>query len=82
MLAWQPAAQETLFQDSISMIAIVAGQTGAHGHIARCIGDWYAEGAAGKTARHAQIRDALRRFPNNHSQAIILAVVQKRCGKF
>ncbi|MEM9099047.1 MAG: hypothetical protein AAGC79_11040 [Pseudomonadota bacterium] len=82
VLGWQPKSQETLFQDSISMIAIVAGQTGDHGHIAKCIGDWYAEGAAGTTERNTQIRDAMWRFPDSHPQAVILAVVQKRCGSF
>ena len=64
------------------MIAIVASQTGSHGHIAQCIGEWYAEGAQAETARNDQIRAGLRRFPDSHPQAIILAVVQKRCGKF
>lgn len=82
VLDWKAASQENLFQDSISMIAIVAGQTGDHGHIAQCIGDWYAEGAAGTAERNAQIRDAMRRFPDSHPQAVILAVVQKRCGSF
>lgn len=80
VLQWSHRSQEAMFQTSVTMIGIVATQTGNHGHIARCIDQWTANGT--EAARNDRIRDAMRRFPQHHPQAIILALVEKECGAF
>jgi len=80
VLDWPEASQEALFQNSITMIGIVASQVKPD--IARCIDKWYgADEALGKK-RYDEIRSALEKYPEYHPQAIVLAVVQKACGKF
>lgn len=80
VLEWDRSAQNSLFQSSITMIGIVAAQMEEKSHIARCIDQWYAADSIEK--RQDQIRNAMARFPTYHPQAVILAVVEKACGKF
>ncbi|MEM7547711.1 MAG: hypothetical protein AAF367_19465 [Pseudomonadota bacterium] len=82
VLDWKETSQNNLFQDSIAMTSIIATQTGRHDHIATCIDGWYFVSDDVRASRNSEIRDALRRFPDSHPQAIILAVIQKACGKF
>jgi len=47
----------------------------------RCIDDWYFGEGADRTANNESIRDAMRRFPDYHPTTVVLAVIEKRCGK-
>ena len=82
VLEWPEASQNSLFQSSVTMIGFVAAQTDAHSHIARCINGWYWKESQADPARNEAIRSAMRRFPDYHPQMVILAVVEKACGKF
>jgi len=82
VLEWPEASQNSLFQSSVTMIGFVAAQTNTHGHIASCVSDWYWEGGQADPAKNEAIRSAMRRFPEYHPQMVILAVVEKACGKF
>ncbi len=82
LLEWSDEGQNNYFQTSITMIGVVATQTGNHSHIAACIDDWYWEGDVAKPENNEMIRAAMQRFPDLYPQAIVLAVVEKQCGKF
>ncbi len=82
VLEWKKASQDSLFQDSVAMISIVASQTGRHGKIAECLDRWYFISEDVQSNRNDEIRAAVKRFPESHPQVIVLAVVQKECGKF
>ncbi|WP_342075605.1 hypothetical protein [Yoonia sp. SS1-5] len=82
VLEWAEDSQDSFFQTSVTMIGVVATQTGAHGHIAACIDDWYWEGNTANPEHNDTIRAAMQRFPDLYPQAIVLAVVEKQCGKF
>ena len=82
VLEWPEASQNSLFQSSVTMIGFVAAQVDAHSHIARCVSDWYWKGEQADPAKNEAIRNAMRRFPEYHPQMVILAVVEKACGKF
>lgn len=82
VLEWDRTSQNALFQNSVTMIGIVATQTGQHGEIAECINEWYWEDGEVSPARNEQLRDTLALYPEHHPQVIVLAVVQKACGSF
>ncbi|MDX8347373.1 hypothetical protein SLH49_05175 [Cognatiyoonia sp. IB215446] len=82
VLAWEEGAQDSYFQTSVMMIAIVATQTGEHGHIAECIDDWFGGGDGSQPERSARIREVMEGLPDYHPQALILAVIEKECGEF
>lgn len=82
VLAWSVPAQDSFFQTSVTMIGIVATQTGQHNHIADCIDTWYGGGPASQPQRSARLRDVMQALPDHHPQAVILAVIEKECGEF
>lgn len=82
VLGWKHEQQDNYFRTSVRMVAIVAAQMERNGHIAECIDDWHGGGAQSQAARSKQIRAVMNRLPEHHPQALILAVVQKECGKF
>lgn len=82
VLNWSYEQQDNYFRISVRMVAIVAAQMQQNGHIAECIDDWHGGGAQSQTARSKQIREVMERLLEHHPQALILAVIQKECGKF
>ena len=82
VLGWSAESQDSYFQTSVTMIAIVATQTGRHDEIAACIDGWYGGGDASQPQRSARIRSVMEGLPDYHPQAVILAVIEKECGDF
>ena len=82
VLEWSEESQDSYFQTSVTMIAIVATQTGQHDHIAECIDQWFGGGDASQPKRSGRIREVLSNLPNYHPQALFLAVIEKECGDF
>lgn len=82
VLEWSADVQDSYFQTSVMMIAIVATQTGEHHQIAECIDHWHGGGNQSQPMRSAAIREVFDRLPNYHPQALILAVIEKECGNF
>lgn len=80
VLEWDQSSQDAMFRTSVTMVGIVATQTGEHNHLAECIDRETASG--GEADRNDRIRAAMKRFPSHHPQAVILAVIEKACGKF
>lgn len=82
VLKWSEAEQDSFFQTSVTMIGIVATQTGEHTHIAECIDGWYGGGDASQPQRSERILEVMQSLPEYHPQAVILVVIEKECGKF
>lgn len=82
VLGWTEEQQGALFGASIAMAAMIASQMDDKKHIAECIDDWYGDDVNRVRTRNSEIVETLRRFPNNHPQAVVLAVIQRECGKF
>lgn len=82
VLKWNEAQQDNYFRISVRMIGVVAAQMERNGHIAECIDAWHGGGEQSQPARSKQIRSVMEGLPDYHPQALILAVVQKECGKF
>lgn len=82
VLEWTHDAQDSYFNTSVGMTAIVAAQTGQHGAIADCINNWYWDEAGAKPEVNDELRNVFGRLPDFHPQALILALVEKNCGAF
>lgn len=82
VLGWPEAQQNALFQTSITMTGIVATRRDDTSHIARCIDDWYSDAKGTVATVNASIRESMRQLSEYHPQAVIIAVVEKACGKF
>lgn len=82
VLTWEESAQDSYFNTSVGMIAILATQTGSHGHIADCLNDWYWNEDGNDPEKNAAIREVMSGLTDYHPQAVILAVVEKHCGTF
>ena len=82
VLEWSEGQQNGYFQTSVTMIAIVATRMERNAHIAECIDRWHGGGEESLPARAAQIREVMEGLTEYHPQVVILAVIQKECGKF
>ncbi|WP_171168101.1 hypothetical protein [Ruegeria sp. HKCCA0370] len=82
VLEWPEASQNNYFQTSVTMIGIVATQVEGREHIAECIDSWMGGGQESVPKRAAVIRSVMEGIPEYHPQAVILAVIEKECGKF
>lgn len=82
LLEWSVAEQDSYFQTSIGMVAVVGTQTNFPKDIVECLNQWYWPNGALDPNRNSEIREALTRFPKAHPQAIVLAVIERECGSF
>lgn len=75
-LKWPAKSQSFYFRTSIGMAGLVARRNNkVQGD---CIDNWYFY--AEKKA-HAHIIDVMRKHPSYHPRGVILAVLEKQCGK-
>ena len=44
----------------------------------KCLEDWY---FSDETVSNNQVLDVMRQYPDYHPRGVILAVMEKRCGK-
>lgn len=77
LLAWEEKQQDWYFQTSVTMASFIAAQN--QDSLAQCIDKWYFEETATK---NVEIRQKLTAFSTYHPSGIILAVIEKACGKF
>ena len=71
-------SQNAYMQIAVTMAGVVATQV--RPEIAHCIDDWY--GGETMARRNDHIRSVMRNHPEFHPAGVILAVIQKACGKF
>lgn len=75
-LEWPRDSQEFYFRTSIGMAGLIAGRNDeAQGN---CLSNWYFLDQK-KATDH--ILDVMRMYPDHHPRGVILAVLEKRCGK-
>ncbi|MEM6890150.1 MAG: hypothetical protein AAF636_18745 [Pseudomonadota bacterium] len=82
VLKWGQEAQNSYFNTSVGMIAILAARTGEHGHVADCLNDWYWTDDGNDPKKNDLFREVMSTLGTYHPQAVILAVVEKHCGSF
>ena len=76
-LTWDREATEFYIRTSVGMASLIVGQTDKSQ--GKCVDDWYYKD---QTVSNAYIFDAMKRFPDYHPRGVILAAMEKKCGKF
>lgn len=76
---WSDEAKTSFVEISVTMAAMVAGQTNPT--VGRCYSDWYFDDSGTQNARRAEILTAINGFPDYHPSATLLAVLGRNCGK-
>ncbi|MEM6812655.1 MAG: hypothetical protein AAF549_09345 [Pseudomonadota bacterium] len=76
-LIWEQKNQSFYIHTSIGMAALVVGQTSKKQ--AKCIDEWYFKD---EESGIDFILSNMRKYPEYHPRGIILAVMEKKCGKF
>ncbi|MGB0659546.1 MAG: hypothetical protein ACPGNV_05140 [Mangrovicoccus sp.] len=80
VLAWDAESQEGLFQNSVSMTAMIASQKKDSGQYAGCMESWYGNELKQEELFHEYLTH-LARYSEHHPQAVFLAWLQSICGK-
>ena len=79
---WEEGAQRGFVSTTIAMAITIASQ--ADKTLANCIFDWYGQG--NKEAAHARQDEVIKliagRYASHPPHAVVLAIIQKECGKF
>jgi hypothetical protein len=76
-LTWTSQSQEFYIRTSVGMASLIVGQTDkAQG---KCVDDWY---FGNEPSANKHIFDVMRRHSEFHPRGVILAVLEKKCGKF
>ncbi len=79
-LGWTQAAQDSYFQTSITMAAIIATKTRqASGD---CLADWYLSAKADRSGRNEELRTAISRNDAYHPSSVIFLILEGACGPF
>lgn len=76
-LKWERQNQEFYIHTSVGMAGLIVGQTSKKQ--SKCIDDWYFKA---EQASVDYILDVMRQHSEFHPRGIILAVMEKKCGKF
>ncbi|MEO0679366.1 MAG: hypothetical protein AAF192_03010 [Pseudomonadota bacterium] len=76
-LTWDDANRGAYVEISVGMAGLIAQQIDAAK--AECITTWY---FSRMSAANDEVYAAMRRFPDHHPRALILAVLRKRCDVF
>lgn len=79
-LKWDEAAQDSYFQTSITMAAIIASKT--RKSAGDCIAAWYLAPEADRAAKNAELRGTIGRNASYHPSAVIYLVLEGACGPF
>ena len=61
------------------MAGVIASQN--RREAARCIDEWYAASEETRDKRNGFIRETLSQYPSYNPQAVIFAIIRKRCGR-
>ncbi len=79
-LKFDPASQATFFDTTVWTIAVVTSQF--RQELSSCIADWYTNEPTTIRQRQQEILDVMQNFPDGYPTGVIIAVLQKKCGKF
>ena len=78
VLEWEADEQDYYFETSIAMAGVIASQNDTIK--AGCIDEWYFGEATPESERRELILQAMTRFPDHHPAAVLLAVINRKCG--
>jgi hypothetical protein len=76
-MAWTEGSRSTYIRTALMMANMIAIENNKKQ--ADCIGNWYFEDQRG---RDETMYRAMEKFPTHHPIGIIIAVIEKQCGRF
>lgn len=79
-LTWERSNQDSFIAISVLTASVIATQVKQE--MAECIGEWYNLVDGGNKTRHNQILQIMAAYPDSIPSGIVIAVIQKECGKF
>jgi hypothetical protein len=75
-LKWELSSQRSYIDANVGMASLIAGQNDKVQGL--CIDDWFYGDTDVATS---EVIEIMKRFKEHHPRAVILAVVEKHCGK-
>lgn len=78
-LKWGSGKQKSFFQVSISMATVIASQIKPK--TAACLDDWYWANNTLQEKRNAEMLKQMEAYSKYHPNAVILAFLERACGK-
>lgn len=73
-------SQDYYFKATIDAATVIAAQI--RKDMSLCIADWYSDDPGTIKRRNTEILTIMEEYPDSYPIAIIIAVLQKQCGKF
>lgn len=78
VLGWAQASQDSFFEASVSMAAVLASQD--KNPAAACINDWYFKDRSAIRTANNEIREVMREYSEHYPGIVIVAVIERECG--
>lgn len=75
-LKWKRTSQDFYIETSVGMASLIAGRNNAEQ--GECLDKWYFSDV---TEKNKFVLKTMKRFPDYHPRGVILAVLEKQCGK-
>lgn len=79
-LKWDRSAQDSYFQTSLTMAAIIATETNKPS--GDCLADWYLSPDADRDSRNTELRSIIEQNAAFHPSSVIYLVLAEECGPF
>lgn len=79
-LGFDRKTQDGFISTSVTMLAVIAAQTAPE--IAKCVDNWYSVSTENAQMRNSEFLAVMRENQQYKPTAIVLAVVERECGKF
>ncbi|SFO40785.1 hypothetical protein SAMN04488056_105249 [Cohaesibacter marisflavi] len=79
-LTYDYASQEYFIKLTINTATVIATQI--RPDMAQCIASWYGDTPAETKKKDAEILATMKRLPETYPSAVLIAILQKHCGKF
>jgi hypothetical protein len=76
-LTWDKEGQGFYIRTSVAMAGLIVGQTSKAQ--SKCIDDWF---VSEEQAGYSNVLSIMRQYPEHHPRGVLLAIMEKRCGKF
>jgi len=80
LLEQSEGTQNFFIQTAISTAGSIAGQ--AHPEIEACMDKWFPPIQSVREERYQEVIRYMRKFPDHSPTAVVIATIQKNCGKF
>ena len=79
-LTYDYASQAYFIKLTVNTATVIATQI--RQDMAQCIADWYGDDEQKSETRNQEVLTTMKRLPDTYPSAVMIAILQKNCGKF